>query len=38
MAYPFRQAARGNYFPGRAGPIRYIVVHYTKSDRSHVVL
>ncbi len=29
MAYPFRQAARGNYFPGRAGPIRYIVVHYT---------
>ena len=29
MAYPFRQAARGNYSPGRAGPVRYIVVHYT---------
>ena len=29
MAYPFQQAARGNYSPGRAGPIQYIVVHYT---------
>lgn len=29
MAYPFKQAARGNYSPGRAGPVRYIVVHYT---------
>lgn len=29
MAVSFKQAARGNYFPGRAGPIQYIVVHYT---------
>ena len=29
MPAPFRQAARGNYLPGRAGNIAYIVVHYT---------
>lgn len=32
MAYPFQQAARGNYSPGRAGPIQYIVVHYTANQ------
>ena len=29
MPAPFRQAARGNYLPGRTGNIAYIVVHYT---------
>ena len=29
MAVPFKQAARGNYLPGRAGKVEYIVVHYT---------
>ena len=29
MAIPFKQAARGNYLPGRAGKVEYIVVHYT---------
>lgn len=26
---PFKQAHRGNYSPGRAWPVQYIVVHYT---------
>ena len=31
MAVPFKfkQAARGNYLPGRAGKVEYIVIHYT---------
>lgn len=29
MAIPFKQAARGNYLPGRAGKVEYIVIHYT---------
>ena len=29
MAIPSKQAARGNYLPGRAGKVEYIVIHYT---------
>ena len=29
MTVPIKQAHRGNYSPGRAYPIEYIVVHYT---------
>lgn len=29
MAVPFKQAARGNYLPGRAAKVEYIVIHYT---------
>lgn len=32
MAVPFKQAARGNYLPGRAGKVEYIVVHYTANS------
>lgn len=28
----FKQAARGNYSPGRTSPIEYIVVHYTANS------
>ena len=29
MSAPFKQAAQGNFSPGRPDFIRYIVVHYT---------
>ena len=29
MELLFKQAARGNYRPGRTQPVEYIVVHYT---------
>lgn len=29
MSIPFKQARQGNYLPGRAYPVEYIVVHYT---------
>lgn len=32
MNVQFKQAHRGNYSPGRAYPIEYIVVHYTAND------
>ena len=32
MAVPFKQAARGNYLPGRVGKVEYIVVHYTANS------
>ena len=32
MAIPFKQAARGNYSPGRTSPISYIVIHYTANS------
>ena len=32
MAVPFKQAARGNYLPGRTGKVEYIVVHYTANS------
>ena len=32
MAISFKQAARGNYSPGRTSPISYIVIHYTANS------
>ena len=32
MAIPFKQAARGNYSPGRTSPISYLVLHYTANS------